>query len=121
MIINWITIKVDDYDKSKEFYRDFLGMKVEKEFSPNDSMSIAFFVADNGMKIELIYDKNSKLEFPLNSSISIGICPLNYDEVLQKSQEKNLISRGPIVLGDSMECFFVNDPNGVGIQIIKGI
>ncbi len=120
MIINWITIKVDDYDKSKEFYRDFLGMKAEKEFSPNDSMSIAFFEADNGMKVELIYDKNSKLKSPSNSSISIGICPLNYDEILQESQEKNIISSGPIVLGGNMECFFVNDPNGVGIQIIKG-
>ena len=120
MVINWITIKVDDYNKSKEFYRGFLGMKLEREFSPNDSMTIAFFEADNGMKIELIYDKNLNLEFPLNNGISIGICPLNYDELLHKSQEKNLISNGPIVLGDSMECFFINDPNGVGIQIIKG-
>ncbi|MGG7179267.1 VOC family protein [Clostridium paraputrificum] len=119
MVINWITIKVDDYNKSKEFYRDFLGMKVEREFSPNESMSIAFFEGDNGMKIELIYDKNSKVEFPLNSRISIGVCPLDYDEVLQKSQEKNLISSGPIVLGGSMECFFIKDPNGVGIQVIK--
>ena len=120
MIINWITIKVNDFEKSKEFYRDFLGMKAEKEFSPNGDMSIAFFVADNGVKIELIYDKNFKLESPSNSSISIGICPLNYDEILQKSHEKNMIYSGPIVLGGNMECFFVKDPNGVGVQVIKG-
>lgn len=120
MTINWITIKVNDFDKSKEFYRDFLGMKEDKEFSPNDSMSIAFFMADNGVKVELIYDENSKLESPSNSSISIGICPLNYNEILQKSREKNMISSGPVVLGGNMECFFLNDPNGVGVQIIKG-
>ncbi|CEO26384.1 VOC family protein [Paraclostridium sordellii] len=120
MVINWVTIKVDNYEKSKEFYRDFLGMKPDQEFSPNESMTIAFFEADNGMKIELIHDKNLKLEFPLNNGISIGICPINYDEILQKSQEKNIITSGPLVLGGSKECFFVNDPNGVGIQIIKG-
>ena len=119
MIINWITIRVNDFDKSKEFYRDFLGMKAEREFSPNNDMSIAFFVSDNGMKIELIHDKNSKLQSPLYNGISIGICPLNYDEILQKSREKNMISSGPLVLGDNMECFFVNDPNGVGVQILK--
>ncbi|MDV4151969.1 VOC family protein [Clostridium sp. AL.422] len=119
MIINWITIKVKDYEKSKEFYRDFLGMKTEKEFSPNEDMSIAFFSAENGVKIELIYYNNLKLEDSLNSNVSIGICPSNYDEILMKSKEKNIITNGPIILGGNMECFFVSDPNGVGIQIIK--
>lgn len=119
MLINWITIKVDDYDKSKEFYRDFLGMKVDTEIYPNDDTTIIFFEADNGMKIELIYDKTSNLESISNSSVSIGISPLNYDEILQKSQEKNIISRGPVVLGGNKECFFINDPNRVGIQVIK--
>lgn len=120
MIINWITIRVNDFEKSKEFYGDFLGMKAEKEFSPNESMSIAFFISDNGVKIELIHDKNSKLESSLNSNVSIGICPSNYDEILKKSQEKDMISSGPVILGGNMECFFLNDPNGVGIQIIQG-
>lgn len=120
MVINWITIKVKDFEKSKGFYRDFLGMKAEKEFSPNEDMYIAFFVADNGVKIELIYEKNSKLEVSSNNNVSIGICPLNYDEILQKSKEKNIITNGPIILGGNMECFFVSDPNGVGVQIIKG-
>lgn len=120
MIINWITIKVKDFEKSKNFYRDFLGMKEEEEFSPNDSMVIAFFTADNGMKIELIYDKNSKLDACENSNISIGICSSNYDDLLKKSRESNIIYGEPVILGGHMECFFVNDPNGVGVQIIKG-
>lgn len=120
MIINWITIKVNDFEKSKEFYRDFLGMKAEKEFSPKESMYIAFFVAENGMKIELIYDENLKLDNSANRNISIGICSANYDDLLKKGRENNIISSEPAVLGGHMECFFVNDPNGVGVQIIKG-
>ncbi|MFU7514326.1 VOC family protein [Clostridium sp. HCS.1] len=120
MVINWITIKVKDFEKSKEFYKDFLGMKAEKEFSHNEDMSIAFFSAENGVKIELIYYKNLELEALSNSNVSIGICPVNYDEILEKSKEKNIITAGPIILGGNMECFFVRDPNGVGVQIIKG-
>lgn len=119
MIINWITIKVKNFEKSKEFYRDFLGMKEEKEFSPNDSMVIAFFTADNGMKIELIYDKNSKLEACENNNISIGVCSSNYNDLLKKARESKIITAEPVILGGHMECFFVKDPNGIGIQIIK--
>lgn len=119
MMINWITIKVKDFEKSKEFYRDFLEMKEEEEFSPNNSMVIAFFTADNGMKIELIYDKNSKIEAYENNNISIGICPLNYNDILKKSRERKIITIEPVILGGNMECFFVKDPNGIGIQIIK--
>ena len=119
MIINWITIKVKDFEKSKEFYRDFLGMKEENEFSPNGSMVIAFFAADNGIKIELIYDKNLKLEACENSNISIGICPSNYDDLLKQSRDRKIILGEPVILGGHTECFFVNDPNGIGVQIIK--
>ncbi len=120
MLINWITIKVNDLEKSKEFYGEFLGMKLQNEFSPKESMHIAFFVAENRMKIELIYDENIKLENSANNNVSIGICSLNYNELLSKSRENNIISGEPVVLGGNMECFFVNDPNGVGVQIIKG-
>lgn len=119
MTINWITIKVNDLKKSKEFYRNFLEMKIEKEFSPNNSMDIAFLGANNGIKIELIYDKNLQVEYPVNNIISIGICSSNYDEMLHNFQQKNMVANGPLILGGNMECFFVNDPNGVAIQIIK--
>ena len=119
MTINWITIQVADFEKSKEFYSDYLGMKVEKEFSPNELMSIVFFEADNGMKIELIYSMDSKEELT-NNGISFGVCVSNYDELLQKARERKIITSEPAIMGGHMECFFVNDPNGVGVQIIKG-
>ena len=118
MTINWITIKVNNLEKSKKFYRDFLEMKVEREFSVNN-MDITFFSANNGTKIELIYDKNLQVKYLSNNNISIGICSSNYDEMLHNFKQKNMIFNGPLILGDNMECFFVNDPNGVAIQIIK--
>lgn len=60
MIINWITIKVKDFEKSKEFYRDF-----------------------------------------------------------KQSRERKIILGEPVILGENMECFFVKDPNGIGVQIMR--
>lgn len=119
MRINWITIKVNKFEESKKFYNQYLGMKVEREFSPTKSMSITFFAADNGMKIELIYDKDSKMESSNNSSISIGVSSQDYDNLLQKARVRKIIAIEPAVLGGHMECFFVDDPNGISLQIAK--
>ena len=120
MTIQWITIKVADFEKSKEFYRDYLEMKAVHEFSPNESMMIAFFEADNGMQVELIYDKSFDHTQAHNTAVSLGICTPDYDKMLQIGRERKIVTIEPVILGGNMECFFVSDPDGVGIQISKG-
>ncbi len=88
MIINWITIRVNDFAKSKAFYKEYLGMKAQNEFSPNEFMNIAFFEANNGMKVELIYNKNMSAETESNSGISLGMFSSEYDKLLQLAREK---------------------------------
>lgn len=117
MKFNWITIKVNNFEESKKFYSDYLGMKFVEEFSPNESMSIVFYSADNGMKIELIYDKNSKVEIPDNNNVSIGVSSENYDNLLAEARSKNIVTVEPAILGGHLECFYVADPNGINIQI----
>ncbi len=119
MIINWFTIRVNDFEQSKEFYRDYLGMQVENEFSPDKSTSIVFFSADSDTKIELIHNKDFKVEKTQNSSVSIGLTVQNYDELLEEARNRNIIAQEPALLGGHLLCFFVQDPNGVRIQIIK--
>lgn len=119
MTISWITIRVADFEQSKEFYRDYLGMKARQEFSPNEFMSIAFFEAENGMQVELICDKNSAAGETNTVGVSLGISASNYSELLQEARERKILTVEPAVLGGHMECFFVDDPNGFGIQIVK--
>lgn len=119
MKINWITIRVSKFEESKKFYAEYLAMKPEKEFSPAESMSIAFMSADNGMQIELIYDENLKVEPYTNTNISIGASSEDYDNLLRIARSKELISAEPTVLGGHLECFFVNDPDGNSIQIAR--
>jgi lactoylglutathione lyase len=119
MNLCWCTIRVKDFEKSKLFYSDFLGLKSEQEFSPHEGMQIAFFSADNDMKVELIYNKDIVIEDKGNSAVSLGISFINYDEMLDKAQKNNMVLSGPMTMGKGMQCFFIQDPNGVEIQIIK--
>lgn len=119
MNVKWCTIHVNNLEKSKAFYQDILGMGLEREFSPNEGVQIVFFSAGDGMQIELIYNKNQDVPKITSNTVSMGIGIENYDEVLKKAQNEGIAVSGPMILGKDIECFFIEDPNGVGIQIIK--
>ena len=118
MKITWVTIKVKNFEESKSFYKDFLGLKLETEFSPMAGMTIAFLKDENGVEIELIYNKNIKVETK-DSTISIGIALNNFDEIYEKAKLNERKVSGKVTMPTGMECFFVQDPNGVEIQVIR--
>lgn len=120
MQIPWITIHVTDLNRSKHFYTDFLGLSVEREFSPSQNMTIVFFATDGGTKIELIRDTAHEAAAQTSSAVSIGFMPDDYAALLRSAREQGIVTVEPVKLGGNLECFFVNDPDGVGIQIIKG-
>ncbi|NLI54063.1 MAG: VOC family protein, partial [Clostridiales bacterium] len=86
MQIQWITIRVADLEKSKRFYADFLGMRLEQEFSPSPAMTIVFFAAENGAKIELISGPPARTA-PAVPAVSIGIGSSDYAALLQSARE----------------------------------
>lgn len=116
MNVQWITIQTGEFEASKAFYRDTLGMTPKKEFSPGPGTQIAFFAAENGFQVELIASSNTAAN---NSGLSIGITVEDYRGLLAKARAEGFLQAEPVVLGE-MECFFLRDPNGVGIQVIKG-
>lgn len=118
MTIQWITIQVSDNENSLSFYRDYLGLKVESSFSPNEGMEITFLKADNGMAVELIRHKGRELPPADSSAVSIGMRTEAYEELLARARDMGILKGEPVKLG-GMDCFFVQDPNGVGIQLIK--
>ena len=119
MFIPWITIRVHDLAASKRFYGEFLGLPLQREFSPSPEMTIAFFGAKNETQIELIRGERPTSADPAHSSVSVGIAAANYGALLAAARERSLVTAGPMLLGGRTECFFVSDPDGVGIQIIR--
>ncbi|BBF43553.1 hypothetical protein lbkm_2241 [Lachnospiraceae bacterium KM106-2] len=118
MIINWITIHVKSLEKSKEFYSGYLGLKLKDRMLPNEMMTIEFYEAENGMQVELIESKSTEYQIANNAGISIGIASKNYETLLGRARELNILYREPQMMGP-MECFFVKDPDAISIQIIK--
>ena len=117
MNINWVTIKVIDLEKSKDFYGNYLKLNANRNFHRMRQLP-SLFTADNGMKIELIYNKKAKA-VSSSGNISIGISVMDYDSLLNEAKDRKILLSGPVILGGHMECFFVTDPNGIEIQIIK--
>lgn len=116
MNLSWVTIQVENLEKSKDFYGNYLNMELEREFSPSEELKIAFFADQNGTKVELIQTKNAPKRY---TGISLGLHTSQYELLLEKARSMHILSAEPTVLGGNVECFFVEDPSGVGIQIIK--
>jgi predicted enzyme related to lactoylglutathione lyase len=121
MLINWITIRVRDLAAAKRFYGGFLNIPLLQEFSPAPTLQIAFFGFEGEAQIELLCDSAQSLPPATPSSVSIGIAPKNYDALLASARKEGLFKGEPAIIGGHMECFFIMDPDGTGIQIIKDI
>ena len=118
MKINWVTLKVRDLAVSREFYGEYLGMELVREFTTPDGRNFAFYEEENGMQIELIGMDTGDTE--THDRISVGMEVPNFDEMLDEARRRELVISGPVVLGGSLECFFMSDPDGNTLQIIKG-
>ena len=53
-------------------------------------------------------------------SVSLGIAVRDFDLLYQKAAETQVPHSEPQILGKNTKCFFLTDPNGVRLQIIKG-
>lgn len=114
----WYTIKTKEMEKSREFYGGFLGMRAERSSSPAPGTEIVFFSDENRMEVELI-SKEEIPEWQGECPVTIGFRTDGFDRLLDESREKGILDLSPVRMGKDMECFFIHDPNGVKLQIIR--
>ena len=119
MMIRWITLHVRDFEASKRFYTSYLGFPLRQEFSPRPGTSIAFLCTETETQLELIFDANHALPNVVTSAVSIGVPSCRYAELLDNARETGILTGEPAIIGGYLECFFVSDPDGIGIQVIK--
>ena len=115
----WCTIRVSDMAKAASFYQDILGLELERRFQPEPSKTIAFYRAGSGMAVELIQDNETEGN-QVNTGVSLAFATQDFDNLLQEITAKGItIKRGPLTLGKDTTCFFIEDPDGMEIQIVK--
>lgn len=111
------SIQVEDMERSIEFYRDYMGLKIQERFG-GPEREIAFLAAESGTTaVELIYVPNAK-KFQ-GQGISLGFGVDNLDKAREKAKEMNLEPGDVISPNPQIKFFFVKDPNGVPIQICQ--
>lgn len=120
MKYGFVTITVNDMGESERFYKDVLGLKESRRFSPQPGIDIMFLQDDEGSAIELIAHEgheNTAARVP----VSIGFQVESLEETMGMLKGKKVpISRGPLGAPGGVRFLFVKDPNGVEIEFIEG-
>ena len=114
----WCTIKVKDMEKSLEFYREIVGLDVDRRFEAGPGMEIVF-LGDGETKVELIHDEKAG-EINVGQDISLGFEVDSIDEMMEFVKKKEVgIHSGPFQPSPDTKFFFVLDPNGLRIQFVE--
>lgn len=110
----WTTIIVKDLEKSLEFYRDLIGLKINRRFATGANQEIVF-LGNGETEIELI--ENKQESFTAGNAISLGFAVESLDETIKLLKEKSINIISDIIQPNSSIKFIcVLDPNGVKVQ-----
>lgn len=117
MKFNFVTIYVQDMDRSIAFYRDLLGLNLLSRMDA-EGHGMAF-LGEKGMpSIELLYEaSNAGMKY---SGLSVGIGVEDLDEAMKKMEQAGYpLLRGPIAPAPGVRFSFYHDPDGVEIELIE--
>lgn len=114
----WVTISVKDIDESLKFYRDLLGLNIYQRFVSGDS-EIAMLGEADKPKVELICNKVDGASVRA-SGLSVGFLTDSLDDAISYMKMNDIsIKKGPFSPSPSVSFFYIDDPNGIEIQIVE--
>ncbi|MDG5814136.1 VOC family protein [Chitinispirillales bacterium ANBcel5] len=114
----WTTVYVRDLDQSIKFYKEIIGLKLNRRANVTDTRELAF-LGEGETQIELICDK-SVGEPQIGSGISLGFVTESLEEMITFLGEKGIdVHSGPKQPNPTIRFFYVLDPNGVKIQFVE--
>ncbi len=122
MKVSFTTITVRNLEKSVTFYTKILKLHEAQRFSPHKGIKIVFLKDKENGKIELIeYEQMKEVDASERTSIvSIGFAVEDLDATMKMLREKNIeIIRGPIQTPSGAKFIFIEDPDGVEIELIQ--
>lgn len=114
----WTTLKVRNLETSLYFYRNILGLSLERRFTPAPGMSIAF-LSSGETKIELI-ETLSASEPSYGKEISLGFSVSSLKEISELLEKENIpILDGPFSPNPAIQFLYIEDPDGLKIQLVE--
>ena len=113
----WCTITVNDMDESLAFYREIVGLPLNRRFNAGPGMEIAM-LGDGETQVELICRGNGPVQ--IGPDVSLGFMVDSVDKKMESLKEKGIaIHSGPVQPNPHLRFFHVLDPNGLMIQFAE--
>ena len=113
----WTTLQVNDMERSLKFYRDLLGLPINRRFSTGPNSEICF-LGEGETKLELICSTEAEIDQQLEG-ISIGFQIDSIDRKMSYFIEKGIgIHSGPFKPNEHVEFFYIMDPDGLKVQFV---
>ncbi|MFW5992033.1 MAG: VOC family protein [Halanaerobiaceae bacterium] len=121
-----VTITVSDLERSVQFYRDILGLKVAGMLEQNDGNFKLVYLKAGDTLLELFYFTEKGDPLPGTEDIDIGIKHFGFkvesvDEVTRKLKEQDVeFTLEPLDATGGVRIAFFKDPDGVLLEIVEG-
>nr|WP_195269807.1 VOC family protein [Eubacterium sp. 1001713B170207_170306_E7] len=118
MKFSFVTIHVNHLEESIRFYEEVLGLEVLRRFEAGPGNEIAF-MGSGGAELELIGDAQES-EVGVNEKISLGFEIASVDKCMEALREKGIpVFSGPFQPNPKTRFFFIQDPDGVMVELIE--
>lgn len=116
----WTTLTVADMERSLAFYRDTLGIPLDRRYPAGPGIEIAFLGAGE-TKLELIC-RAGEGDIRVGEHISVGFEVESADEAMRQLAAKGIaVHSGPFQPNEHIRFFFVLDPDGLRVQLVENI
>lgn len=114
----WSTILVKNMEESLTFYRDVLELKVNRNYKTPEGLDI-YFLSDGMMsEVELIH--NPHVPPYEGRGICLGFEVPSLQACMDRFKELGIeILKGPITTPSGLRFFYIQDPDGVEIQLVE--
>lgn len=116
----WCTIMVKNMEESLKFYREIVGLPIDRRFAAGPGVEICF-LGEGETKVELIC--NTKAEVSNESdSVVLGFEVESVDTMMEFIKAKGLkVDGGPFQPNPNTKFIYVRDPDNVKIQFVENM
>ncbi len=114
----WVTVQVSDMERSVSFYRNLLGLEVDRRMKPGPDMEIVF-LGTGETKVELVRRADNG-EISFGNGVSIGFVVPSLEEATAALSELGIaVYSGPFQPNPHIRFLYVLDPDGLRVQLVE--
>lgn len=119
MKFSWITLIVNNFDETLEFYKDIVGLKLIRKVDTTSEGYRIVFLGDQIEQIEII--ENTMLKnISMGRNISIGFIVDSLEDTIKHLETNKIrIHSGPLQPSPNIKFIYVLDPNGLKVQFAQ--